>query len=154
MNVLRAKFDITLNILRLLKPIFTPDLDITLYSVGTEYDFNNVTFTAEAYKSDDTLNWYSSIKYSMSTFTPYITYGKSMGDTSNHDHSITTGLRYDLTSHISLNLEYQHVNMDKDVTLPSLTSRGGPLGQFEENPLLYSTKIDANVSTLMISYIF
>ena len=44
--------------------------------------------------------------------------------------------------------------MDKEVTFPSLTSRGGPLGQFEENPLFYGTKVDANVATFMISFIF
>jgi opacity protein-like surface antigen len=91
----------------------------------------------------------------MSAFTPYINYGKSSGKASNYNHSITTGVRYDVTNSISVNLEYQQVNMDKEVSLPSLTSStGGPLGQFEENPLFYGTKVDAEVATFMINFIF
>jgi opacity protein-like surface antigen len=154
-NALHAGFDMTVQLANLPIPFISEGEDANIYSLGAEYDFSETIFIAEVYKRDDILNWYTGVKYRMSAFTPYINYGKSSGKASNYNHSITTGVRYDVTNSISVNLEYQQVNMDKEVSLPSLTSStGGPLGQFEENPLFYGTKVDAEVATFMINFIF
>jgi len=154
LNALHVEFDLSIQIANVPSPFLTPDLDANAYSLGGEYDLSQTTFTAEAYKTDDILNWYGSVKHRFGALTPYITYGKSSGKASSYNHSITTGIRYDLLNNVSLNLEYQQVNMDKEVTFPSLISPGGPLGQFEVNPLFYGTKVDANVTTFMVSFIF
>ncbi|MGB0936325.1 MAG: porin [Colwellia sp.] len=172
LNALHVEFDLSLQVANVPTPV-VPDLDANAYSLGGEYDLSQTTFTAEAYKTDDALNWYGSVKHRFGALTPYITYGKSSGKASGYNHSITTGIRYDLLNNVSLNLEYQQVNMDKNMYLmrypdgsyirdPNgnyIPDPDSPIGQFElsplwANPSLDGTKVDAQITTFMVSFIF
>lgn len=133
-------------------PAFTTNLQdqqMTSYSFGGEYLWDYLTLRAEGYHSENSLNWYGQTSYSIDKLTPYLSYAqkKSTGEIKYKNHTITTGLRFDFTATISMNLEYQRTITDYYDSASFLGS-----GQFTE-PFYNSNDIDANIYTLMINLI-
>lgn len=127
----------------------SPGESITMYSFGGEYLWDVLTLRAEGYSSRDNFNWYTQAAYSLDKLTPYINYAEKddSGATANSNHTITTGLRFDFTPSISVNLEYQKVLTDTyDPTSPFGS------GQFT-TPFVDPSKTDANVYTLKVNFI-
>jgi hypothetical protein len=125
------------------------------YALGGEYLFEDydLTVRGEMYYADNNFNWYTQAAYSLDAWTPYVSYAQknNTGNNANSNHSVTTGLRFDITPMISLNLEYQRVMM-RDYKEPSLTNPSPTNGQFLEwfsDP----NNRDANVYTLMVNFI-
>jgi len=131
-------------------PAFTSELNdqtSRIYSFGGEYLWDAVTLRAETYYAEDNFNWYTQVAYNIDKFTPYIAYAEkhNRSDTRNGNYTITTGLRFDLTANISLNLEYQRTQPeDYDVSIFGK-------GQFTEP--FTSTDTDAEVFTLIVNFI-
>lgn len=130
----------------------------TLYSLGGEYNFNDLLLKAETYTSkDDVLNWYTQVAYNYKIFTPYISYGhKSVKDEIKNvlighrkGHSITSGIRFDVTPNISINTEYQYTKVDESDFLAAMFGAGQFTG-----PLVPGEKDHANIYTLMFNFIY
>jgi len=150
-NVLRTDFDIGLEIEMPGFSFTVPSFNrsTTIYSFGGEYLWEALALRAEAIDSEDSFNWYAQASYSINQFMPYISYSEKNNtttDAKNGNHTITTGIRFDFTAHISMNLEYQRVIMDEYV--PSIFGKG----QFTED-LYPGEDSDASVYTLMLNFI-
>lgn len=99
------------------------DQELLIYSLGGEYSYNAFQFMAEVQTSDVQSSWYASVSYTLELFTPYLVYSESYDWKENY--SITSGLRYDVTSKISINTEWQLMKLKGDSTVNT--------GQFTNN---------------------
>ncbi|MDR8526133.1 porin [Shewanella fidelis] len=118
----------------------TEKLDI--YTLGAEYSYGAWQWMAEVEVDRIQANWYASMIYAFDDFSPYITYGES--HQSRKSKGVTTGVRYDATSRISLNLEYQMI----------FSVEEGNRGQFVTSPLAYAESSDVDLVTFSINFVF
>ena len=121
-NVMRANYDQELSV-RGMSSSTLKDQEFLIYSLGVEYSYHEFQFMSEAQKSDIQSSWYTSLAYTFNLFTPYIIYSESYDWKDNY--SITSGVRYDITSKISINTEWQVMKLKGD----SFSN----YGQFTEN---------------------
>ncbi len=125
----------------------------TMYSLGGEYYLNDWQLKSEVYADDaNTLTWYAQATYNYKIVTPYISYGHKDHDIpmnmgKEKSHSITTGIRFDVTANISINTEYQYTKVDENA--PNSPFRAG---QFIKAFVPGESK-DANLYTLMVNFI-
>lgn len=116
------------------------DRRIELFSLGAEYEFNNLTFTAEAQKNDRTYSWYILTSARFNALTPYVSFAQQYNDDNKLDgDSIMLGARYDLLYNISINAEWQHFR-----------AKEGQNGSFIDQP----NHTNADLYTLMINFVF
>ena len=150
LNGLSTNFDMEVNYPKIGVTIMQPDTPLNMLSFGGEYTWETMTLRGEAYYSEDNFNWYAQVSYNLNKLTPYASYAQK----NNHggstvvseNQSITTGLRFDFTPTISVNLEYQHV-ITGDYSPSALSGRGQFTKPFTSN------EIDANIVTLMLNFI-
>lgn len=116
------------------------DQELYIYSLGGEYSYNEYQFMVEAQTSDFQSSWYASISYTLELFTPYIVYSESYDWKENY--SITSGLRYDVTSKISINTEWQVMKLKGDSVSNS--------GQFTDN----LGDNESSLVTFIVNFIF
>jgi len=116
-----------------------PSDNINIYTLGTEYSLEQWLLTAEVLIDEINFNWYSSIAYNIDKFTPYVTYAESHHGKKNN--SLLIGLRYDLTTRVSLNTEWKYTN-----------AKGGSHGELIRTPVDGDT--DAQLYTIMLNFIF
>ena len=112
---------------------------INIFTLGAEYSLEQWLLTSEVLIDKMHFNWYSSLAYNIDKFTPYITYAESHHSTKNN--SLLLGLRYDLTTTVSLNAEWKYTN-----------ANGGSNGELITAPTDGDT--DAQLYTLMLNFIF
>ncbi|MDD9194432.1 hypothetical protein PVK62_01120 [Aliivibrio sp. S3MY1] len=116
------------------------DQDLLIYSLGSEYSYNEFQFMVEAQTSDIQSSWYTSISYTFDLLTPYIVYSESYDWKENY--SITSGLRYDITSKISINTEWQRMKLKGNSVSNS--------GQFTDN----RGDNESSLVTFIVNFIF
>lgn len=126
----------------------TPDEDqeLNIFSLGSEYSWNNWQFFAEVQTDEIQTNWNASAAYHWNDFTPYLVYGESHHR--RKSSSVTAGIRYDLTYKISLNAEWQGIYMSQSDYDKFQT------GQFVMPPKALGEDKDAQVFTLMLNFVF
>lgn len=136
-----------LNVRFIMLPNTTPNKEtLSIYTLGAEYSLNSWQFVAETQIDELQGSWYLSTAYNFDQFTPYVVYGES-----HHRRkatSVTAGVRYELTHTISLNAEWQGINMNQS----DYDSYNG--GQFVVPPKLTGESKDAQLYTLMLNFIF
>lgn len=123
-----------------------PDDNIELYSLGAEYEFDDLVLTAERQIANLRSTWYASASYRLGKFVPYIQLGETKAKktkVSSFDgksgRSLAAGLRYDLFYNVSVNLEWQ-----------KFKSYNGQRGSFVEVP----QEPEAKMYTLMVNFVF
>ncbi len=138
---LKSKYDNIIRISDLPDPIVVDkNSTIELFSLGAEYDFDNLTLTAEAQKNDRLWSWYAMAAHRFGHWTPYISYAQQYNANDDLDgDSLLLGTRYDISYNVSINAEWHYVSTEKDgeglfVTLP----------QDEQ----------ANLYTVMLNFVF
>lgn len=115
---------------------------LDIYTLGAEYSYESWLWMAEVEFDRLQTNWYVSAVYAFDYLSPYLTYGES--------HQLrkskggTAGIRYDATTSISLNLEYQMIFSQEE----------GNRAQFVTSPLVYGESADVDLVTLSISFVF
>lgn len=119
---------------------------LNIYTLGAEYLYNDWQFMAEVHTDNIQSNWYLSAAYSWQDFTPYVVYEES--HQRRKTKGATIGVRYDVTSSISLNAEWQGVYMKRS------DYEQGDIGQFIYPPVVAGEDKDANIYTLMLNFIF
>ena len=112
---------------------------INIYTLGIEKSWDQLTLTTEVLIDKMHFNWYSSIGYNIDKFTPYVTYAESHHAQQNN--SLLLGLRYELTTTVSLNAEWKYTD-----------ANGGSNGELITAPTDGDT--DAQLYTLMLNFIF
>jgi len=112
---------------------------INIFTLGAEYSLDQWLLTSEVLVDKMHFNWYSSLAYNIDKFTPYITYAESHHSTKNN--SVLLGLRYDLTTMVSLNAEWKYTN-----------ANGGNNGELITTPPDGDT--DVQLYTIMLNFIF
>ncbi len=115
---------------------------LDVYTLGGEYSYDSWQWMAEIEIDRIQTNWYASIIYAFDAFSPYFTYAES--HQSRKSKAGTLGLRYDATSSISLNLEYQMI----------FSTEEGNRGQFVTSPLVYGESSDVDLVTLSVNFVF
>lgn len=118
----------------------TQKLDI--YTLGAEYSYESWQFMAETEIDRLQANWYASVIYAFDDLSPYITYAES--HQLRKSKGVTAGVRYDVTSSISLNAEYQMIFSQEE----------GNRAQFVTSPLVYGESADVDLMTLSVSFVF
>ncbi|MGR6779602.1 hypothetical protein ACU5B6_08230 [Moritella viscosa] len=116
-----------------------PADNISIYTLGTEYSLDQWLLTAEVLIDTMHFNWYSSLAYNIDKFTPYVTYAESHHSQKNN--SLLIGLRYDLTTTVSLNTEWKYTN-----------AKGRSNGELITAPIDGDT--NAQLYTIMLNFIF
>lgn len=116
------------------------DKNMVLYSLGAEYSLNAWHAMAEIQTNDMQTNWYASLAYTLNKFTPYVIYSESHRWKENY--SVTSGMRYDLTTKVSINAEWQIMELTKNSEQNT--------GQFTK----YEGSNSSNISTVIINFIF
>jgi len=112
---------------------------INIYTLGLEKSWDQLTLTTEVLIDKMHFNWYSNIAYNIDKFTPYVTYAESHHSLKNN--SLLLGLRYDLTTTVSLNAEWKYTD-----------ANGGSNGELIKIPDDGDT--DAQLYTVMLNFIF
>ena len=115
---------------------------LDVYTLGGEYSYDSWQWMAEIEIDRIQTNWYASIIYAFDAFSPYFTYAES--HQSRKSKAGTLGLRYDATSSISLNLEYQMI----------FSTEEGNRGQFVTSALVYGESSDVALVTLSVNFVF
>lgn len=115
---------------------------LNVYTVGAEYSLEAWQLMAELEYDELQTNWYASVGYALDDFTPYLVYAESYE--LRKSKGVTLGVRYDLTSTISLNAEYQSI----------FSQEKGNRSQFVTSPLLYGEKDDVNLLSLTVNFVF
>lgn len=113
--------------------------NINIYTLGAEYSLAQWVFTSEVLIDTMHFNWYTSLAYNIDDFTPYFTYAESHHSQKNN--SLLFGVRYDLTTTVSLNAEWKYTD-----------ANGGSNGELITVPVDGDT--DAQLYTLMVNFIF
>lgn len=122
---------------------------VKIYSIGTEYEFGALKTTFEFQKTESRrMDWYGLASYRMAPFTPYIAYGQLYQDGERSNMTSTLGVRYDLLSNVSINAEYQYVQVLNDGTGPFAPERTITI---PSTPLPDNS---ASVYTLMVNFVF
>lgn len=116
-----------------------PADNINIYTLGAEYSLDQFLFTSEVLIDTMHFNWYASVAYNIDLFTPYVTYAESHHNQKNN--SLLVGVRYDLTTTVSLNAEWKYTD-----------ANNGSNGELISNPADGDT--DAQLYTLMLNFIF
>lgn len=122
----------------------TYDQNIELFSLGLEYEFGQSKLRTEGQINDLSSSFYVTGERNFGRITPYMTYGIEF-DQSEHKESDSylIGARYDLLDNLSLNAEWQYLNV--------LQSNG----PFVTNPIgTKPDEADAHLYTLMINFVF
>lgn len=119
---------------------------LNIFTLGGEYSLDQWLFMTEAQTDSIQSNWYISSTYQFDRVAPYLTYGESHHR--RKTHSVTAGLRFDITYSVSLNAEWQGIYMDNDHYEQYGT------GQFVTPPRLTEEDKDAQLYTLMLNFIF
>jgi len=153
-NVMKVDYDFNLAFSGIpgFIPAFTRFLaseKTTIYSLGGEYLWHDLTLRAETFYSDTEFNWYTQVAYGINKFTPYVSYSKMNSKSiqrEDENETLTLGLRIDFTPTISINLEYQ--KMSPDDTTSSIFGKA----QFTEYTPPNNDS-DVNVYTLMVNFI-
>ncbi|GAB2651255.1 sulfate ABC transporter permease [Vibrio panuliri] len=116
------------------------DNTIELFSLGTEYEFNSLTLSAEAQKNDRNYSWYLLASNRIEQWTPYISFAQQLNnDDGLNGQSVRVGTRYDIHYNVSLNLEWQQFYANDQQT-----------GEFIATP----NEQDANLFTVMLNFVF
>ncbi|WP_392339835.1 hypothetical protein [Moritella marina] len=116
-----------------------PADNINIYTVGLEKSWDKLMLTTEVLVDTMHFNWYSSLAYNMDKFTPYVTYAESHHNQKNN--SLLFGVRYDLTTTISLNAEWKYTD-----------ANSGDNGELIADPV--DGDLDAQLYTVMVNFIF
>lgn len=131
--------------------------DVTFWSVGATFDWNNVIAYSEYFDRDidgqanlffpNQNGWYTTLGYRINRFLPHVTYAQLRGDNADGSNpaqgvgleqdSITLGVRYELGTGADLKVEYQRVE-------PESGSRG----------LFMQPTDDINIFSLAVDVIF
>lgn len=138
-NVLKSNYDQEM-FLGGIKVSDLKEQKLLIYSLGGEYSYNELQFMAEAQTSDVQSSWYASVSYTFDLLTPYIVYSESYDWKDNY--SITSGLRYDVTSKISINTEWQVMKLKGSSVSNS--------GQFTDN----LGDDESSLVTFIVNFIF
>ncbi|OLQ84302.1 sulfate ABC transporter permease [Vibrio ponticus] len=140
LSYLKSKYDQKVTLFNFSLPE-EKDNTIELFSLGAEYEFDNVTLTAEAQKNDRTYSWYLMSAIQLNSFKPYLSYAQQYNDDHKLDgDSVLLGTRYDLLYNVSLNAEWQYFNAEEDQN-----------GSFIDTP---NSKNHAQLFTIMINFVF
>ncbi|GIU18640.1 MULTISPECIES: hypothetical protein [unclassified Shewanella] len=115
---------------------------LDIYTIGGEYSYESWLWMAEVELDRLQANWYASVIYAFDYLSPYLTYAES--HQLRKSKGVTAGVKYDLTSNISLNLEYQTVFSQDEENR----------AQFVTSPLVYSESSDVNLVSLAVSFVF
>lgn len=123
-----------------------PDTDIELYSVGAEYEFDDLKLSSEIQYNDVRSTWYTSAAYRINKLVPYIVYGENHAKPTEINpfngktgSSVTLGMRYDIKYNLSMNIDWQQFKSFEEQR-----------GSFVEVP----QKPDANLYTIMFNFVF
>lgn len=138
-NVMQSNYDQELTVDRVMSSNLK-NQEMLIYSLGAEYFYNEFQYMIEAQASDMQKSWYASLAYTFQLFTPYIIYSESYDWKENY--SITSGLRYDVTSKVSINTEWQIMKLKDDTD--------NNTGQFTQN----FEEDESTLVILMINFIF
>ncbi|MDX2322091.1 MAG: hypothetical protein QNK26_16015 [Moritella sp.] len=132
-NYTHSKFALDLNE----KPYLNNSINI--FTLGAEYSLERWILTSEVLIDEMHFNWYSSLAYNIDKFTPYVTYAESHHNQKNN--SLLLGVRFDLTTTVSLNAEWKYTD-----------ANGGDSGELITDPIDGDT--DAQLYTVMLNFIF
>lgn len=138
-NVMKSNYDQEVAV----DSVMTSNLknqEMLIYSLGAEYSYDEFQYMIEAQASDMQKSWYASLTYTFHLFTPYIIYSESYDWKENY--SITSGLRYDVTSKVSINTEWQMMKLKNDTD--------NNIGQFTQN----FGEDESTLVTLIVNFIF
>jgi len=117
------------------------DIGIELFSIGAEYEFDNLTFTTEAQKSDRTTSWYAMVANRYGQWTPYLSFAQQYDENDKLEaDSLLLGARYDIFYNVSINAEWQYFNNKQPLVN----------GAFVEEP----EDKHANLFTVMLNFVF
>ncbi|UJF18142.1 sulfate ABC transporter permease [Vibrio sp. SS-MA-C1-2] len=122
---------------------------INFYTLGGEYNIDDLTLIAEGQTNDTSSSWYVGSSYNMDQLTPYLLYGQSYEY--NPYQSVTTGLRLDFAPNASLNVEWQTFMTDSDSQGPFVAESWEQLKAFNPN---YKYPGRANLYTVMVNFVF
>ncbi|PKH06522.1 hypothetical protein [Moritella sp. Urea-trap-13] len=136
-NYSHFKYAVESNYQGLSQP-YTAD-SINIYTLGIEHSWDQLMLTTEVLIDSLHFNWYSSLAYNIDKFTPYITYAESHHYQKNN--SLLLGVRYDLTTTVSLNAEWKYTD-----------GNGGDNGELIADPA--DGDFDAQLYTVMLNFIF
>ncbi|NLS12022.1 sulfate ABC transporter permease [Vibrio sp. SM6] len=115
------------------------DIEIDLFSLGAEYEFDPFTITLEGQKNRYLSSWYAGVQYHWQAVIPYFYYSQQYGENDKKSgENYLLGIRYDIDYYISLNAEWQRFFADDG------------RGSFVESP----SKKDADLYTVMINFVF
>ncbi|MGS0696018.1 hypothetical protein [Shewanella sp. 0m-4] len=115
---------------------------LDIYTLGAEYSYGSWLWIAEVESDRLQANWYASAIYAFDELSPYLTYGES--HQLRKSKAVTAGVKYDLTSSVSINIEYQIIFSQKE----------GNRAQFVTSPLVYGESSDADLLSLAVSFVF
>ena len=138
-NVMQSNYDQELRVSGVSMPRLE-NQELLLYSLGGEYLFDKFQLMAEVQNSEMQTSWYTSVAYNINVLTPYIIYSESYGWKENY--SVTSGVRYDLTTKVSINAEWQMMTL--------IGSDESNSGQFTIN----EGDKQSNVATFIVNFIF
>lgn len=115
---------------------------LDIYTLGAEYSYESWLWMAEVEFDRLQTNWYASAIYAFDYLSPYLTYGES--HQLRKSKAVTAGVRYDATSSISFNLEYQMIFSQEE----------GNRAQFVTSPLNYDESPDVDLVTFTVNFVF
>ncbi|MDO6774113.1 MULTISPECIES: porin [unclassified Shewanella] len=124
-----------------LRPAPTAD-ELSVFTLGAEYSLDAWQFMAEFEHDELQSNWYASVGYAIDDFTPYVVYAESRE--LRESQGVTIGLRYDVTSSISLNAEYQSILGDNPINR----------AQFAAPPIIWGESTDVELLSLTVNFVF
>ncbi len=123
-----------------------PDNNIEVFSLGTEYEFDNLKLSGEVLFTDFGSSWYTSAAYRVNKYAPYVVFGEKHDKptvTNSYNgktgSSVTLGVHYDIKYNLSMNVEWQQFK-----------SFAAQNGSFVETP----QKPDANLYSVMFNFVF
>ncbi len=123
-----------------------PDTKIELFSVGAEYEFDDLKLSSEIQFNNIRIAKYVSAAYRVNKFVPYVVYGENHARPTKFNpyngktgSSVTLGMRYDIKYNLSMNVDWQQFK-----------SFGEQRGSFVEIP----QKTDANLYSVMFNFVF
>lgn len=144
--ILQSNYDVTaISSLSPFPPVPDEDIDVTFYSLGGEYYWDQLKFTLEAQKNEDRASWYSAVDYNLDKFTPYFIYGQTYIDNDKSGNSYSLGVRYDLLYNVSLNAEWQRLNSYNGYTGPFVAALP---------PGVPFNEVSADLYTIMVNFVF
>ncbi|RTZ17936.1 sulfate ABC transporter permease [Vibrio aquaticus] len=118
------------------------DQSITLWSLGTQYEFGQSKLTIEGQMNDLSSSFYIMGEHHFRMFTPYLTYGMELSSSEHKESdSYLIGARVNVLDNVSLNLEWQYFEVYKG---------NGPFMTLDVIP----QDRTAQLYTVMLSFVF